>query len=283
MDRAASRMLRPFAVLATLPVMALGCVLSEPGSPCGEAIPFCGELMAGSLGCPSDGRFVCCRWEPATNRWVAHEIQLTCNLPDAWEPRDGWQDVATDTGGPDVDPDVPLFDVATDVPLDPMADPGPDVPPDVPPDPGPDTPTDIASDIPGEFPSDVPSDLPHDVPPLPSDLVLDPDSLTFFYLPIDSIRFAVSGHDPEAQVCVTLVWDFSNTGREPGAFCDDFGPGFPYAIVVPDTDGPCGAWDYAETHPVLNAEGCLDMAGFTGTTGLDYANKIGRASCRERV
>jgi hypothetical protein len=285
MDRTNTRMLRRFAGVATLPLMALGCVLSEPGSPCGEDIPFCAELMAGSLGCPSDGRFTCCRWEPATNRWVTHEIRLTCNLPDAWEPRDGWQDDTTDAGGPDAEPD-PGPDGAVDAPLDPMVDPGPDVPPDVPPDPGPDLPADIVQDLPGELPSDVPADLVPDVPPLPADLVLDPNSLTFFDLPIGSIRFAVSGHDPEARVCVTLVWDFSNTGREPGAFCDDFGPGFPYAIVIPDTDGPCGAWEYAETHPVQHAEGCLDMVGFTGTTGLDYVSivaTIGPAESPTRV
>lgn len=268
--------------------LSTGCVFEARDSPCGEDIPFCAELMAGNLGCPSDGLVTCCRWEPATNRWLSHEIRLTCNLPDAWEPRDGWQDVAIDAGRPDAEPD-PGPDGAVDVSLDPMIDPGPDAAPDpgldvtvdVPPDPGPDTSFDIAPD--GLH--DTPADLP-DVPPLPAELVLDPDTLTFFDLPIGSIRFAVSGHDPEARVCVTLVWDFSNTGREPGPFCDDFGPGFPYAIVIQDTDGPCGAWEYAGTHPVQNAEGCLDMAGFSGTHGVDYANvvaTIGPAESPTRV
>lgn len=257
MVRATIRTLRRLApaILLALPT-ATGCVVLERDSPCGDGIPYCGELFAATLGCPSDGSVECCRWDADRDDWVKHRIAVRCDGPDAWEPVDPGRDP-----GPQ---DVPVSDPSPD----PAPDTGPDVAPDAP-DVAPDIPTDV-TDVP---PTDVPpSDVP-DVPPLPARLVLDPDSLTFYDLPIGSIRFAVSGHDPEARTCVTLVWDFSNTDRRPGPFCDDFGPGFPYAIVRQDTDGPCADWNYGGSHPVLSAEGCLDWAGF-GPDDMDYANVV---------
>lgn len=285
------------AMLGALPLVASqGCLPGEFDSECGEGIPYCGDLRVADLGCPADGRVSCCRWDEPRRDWVVHQLFVTCDGPDAWTPTDAGPDTGYDAPH---DADIePAVDTGPTQDIDPWVDadvgPGPDVGPDldVTQDPGPDAPPDTPTDVDGDVSdiSDVSDslDVPDapDVPPLPQELVLDPNSLMFFDLPIGSIRFAVSGHDPVARVCVTLVWDFSNTGREPGPFCDDFGPGFPYAIVFQDTDGPCGEWEYAGTHPVLDAEGCLDMAGFTGTHGQDYANlvvTVGTADAPTRI
>jgi len=255
MARPNRRPLRDVSWLCALAVFAgTGCLVVERDSPCGEHIPYCGELLVADLGCPADGRVACCRWDDRRDDWVVQSIRLDCTDRDVWEPLDRGQDAGP---APDVPVDVAPQDGLVDLPPEPGNDPGLDAPPDVPPD----APLDAA---------DV-ADADLDVPPLPASLVLDPDSLSFFGLPIDSIRFAVSGHDPDARVCVTLVWDFSNTGRTEGPFCDDFGPGFPYAIVHRDTDGPCGGWAYGGTVDVVASEGCLDMAGF-GPTSMDFAD-----------
>jgi len=91
-------------------------------------------------------------------------------------------------------------------------------------------------------------------------LTLDPKTLTFFGLPINSIRFAVAGLDPIAHACVSLIFDYSNTGAYYGSHCDDFHGGFPYVIVDMNTDGPCQAWTYGGPGAVKSAKGCVDFA-----------------------
>ena len=110
-----------------------------------------------------------------------------------------------------------------------------------------------AQDLPYAF------DVPPDTGPLPERLVLDPASLTFFLLPIDSTRAAVSGYDAAARACVTIVWDYSNTGHDLVPWCDEFGQGFPYVLVARDTDGPCGAWDYGPNVTAASASGCVQF------------------------
>ena len=119
-----------------------------------------------------------------------------------------------------------------------------------------------------------------DTGPLPETLTLDPSTLTFFSLPIDSVRFAVSGFDPAAHVCVTLVWDYSNNGQYMGAHCDDFFPGFPYVIIVPSEDGACGAWEYSSDITVDQATGCVDFeeAGPIGVNLIDVEVKVTSAT-----
>jgi hypothetical protein len=68
------------------------------------------------------------------------------------------------------------------------------------------------------------------------------------------------------RACVTLVWDYSNTGRMTGPHCDDFGESFPYALVYPGTDAPCDQWDYAGNVTVERASGCIDFADFGGAS-----------------
>ena len=91
-------------------------------------------------------------------------------------------------------------------------------------------------------------------------LVLDPSTLTFFDLPIGSLRGAVSGFAPAAGLCVTIVWDYSNTGHAPGAWCDVFQPMFPYVLLVESHTGGCRDWDYAGNAEVTAATGCVDFA-----------------------
>jgi hypothetical protein len=93
--------------------------------------------------------------------------------------------------------------------------------------------------------------------------------LEFFFLPINSVRGAVSGYVPEARACVTVVWDYSNTGRFPVRLrCDEQGDGFPYVILETETDGPCGAWEGGGNVVVTEAKGCVDFAGEPGSLDL---------------
>ena len=96
--------------------------------------------------------------------------------------------------------------------------------------------------------------------------VLDPTSLEFFDLPIGSIRYAVSGRDPQANTCVTAVWSYSNFGMEIVKHCEDFIPGFPYVLITPDTGSPCGQWDYWGNTEFESGQGCVEFADFEGST-----------------
>ncbi|GMV43990.1 MAG: hypothetical protein AMXMBFR64_57060 [Myxococcales bacterium] len=155
------------------------------------------------------------------------------------------------------------------------------------------SPSDVTADV-----TDTPADVPYgdslaDAPPVdaeptldaadsaqpvdvtwppdgsaPPFVVLDPSTLTFFTLPIGSIRHAVAGHDPSKHICATLIWDFSNNGEPPVAHCGMFYQGFPYAIIETDTDGPCGAWDYGSDLVTGYAAGCVDFAAH-GPASMD--------------
>jgi hypothetical protein len=81
-------------------------------------------------------------------------------------------------------------------------------------------------------------------------------------LPINSSRFAASGFDACARLCVSIIWDYSNNDLEVARHCDDFlaYPSFPYVVVTPDRDAPCPElWDYIGLEPTA-ASGCIDPA-----------------------
>ncbi|MBM4394263.1 MAG: hypothetical protein FJ087_01075 [Deltaproteobacteria bacterium] len=99
---------------------------------------------------------------------------------------------------------------------------------------------------------------------------LAPATLSFYGLPIGSVRFAVSGRDPEKHACATIVWDFSNTDHALRAHCHDFSDHFPYVIVKTGTDADCG-WDYGTDLAVTKADGCVDFAAF-GPASLDLVD-----------
>jgi len=108
-----------------------------------------------------------------------------------------------------------------------------------------------------------PTDAPHaDAPPLPT-LTLEPGTLSFFSLPLGSLRYAVAGWDAQAATCATLIWDYSNTDHAAGAWCDELTPAFPYAIVYPNPTGRCDAWSPTTDLVTLDATGCVDFEDAT--------------------
>jgi hypothetical protein len=93
-------------------------------------------------------------------------------------------------------------------------------------------------------------------------LVLDPSSLVFFGLPINSARFAVTGYDPDQRVCATIVWSPAQSSTR--TICNVFEPDglqSPYVIIKTDTDGPCTNkdWDYAGNVTTTSSTGCVDF------------------------
>ncbi len=96
-------------------------------------------------------------------------------------------------------------------------------------------------------------DVTADVPPDPNTLVLAPESLSFFYLPIGSVRHAVSGYDPAKGLCATMVW-WGTAGH-----CSEGGE-LPYVILAESDDGSCGQWEYGGNAEVHEAMGCVDLA-----------------------
>jgi hypothetical protein len=66
-----------------------------------------------------------------------------------------------------------------------------------------------------------------------------------FWLPINSLRFGVSGRVIDGDVCVGLVWELGEVPAPGQAICDEVGVAGPYAVVRPAVDGACGpVWDY---------------------------------------
>ncbi len=105
--------------------------------------------------------------------------------------------------------------------------------------------------------------------PLPDHLALDPATLQFHSLPIDSYRPMISGYDPVARTCVSLIWFYDSPWD--GGFCDQFPAFMAYAVVTPDTDGPCGQWEYGGDVAITDVAGCADWAEF-GPGHLDLAD-----------
>ena len=102
---------------------------------------------------------------------------------------------------------------------------------------------------------------------------LDPASVIFYDLPINSLRYAVSGLEPQSGLCVTLVWYVSEPSSDGSyQFCGlaPDPPGLqPYALVAPMTapdpwmsgdpiygSRPCEVWDYGPHATVQALDGC---------------------------
>jgi hypothetical protein len=107
----------------------------------------------------------------------------------------------------------------------------------------------------------------------PDTIVLDPSTIQFFALPINSMRAAISGWDPAVKACATITWDYSNNGMYLGAHCDNFKAGFPYVNITMNTDGPCGAWQYAGNVELDAAKGCVDFKMF-GPASVDLVDVV---------
>jgi uncharacterized membrane protein len=85
------------------------------------------------------------------------------------------------------------------------------------------------------------------------------DDPIFFDLPINSLRYAVSGYDPGTDLCVTAIW-FLRRARDQIRHCDDFGPLFPYVLIAPGE--PAGCWDQGTVVEPSSVSGCVDWAAF---------------------
>ena len=111
-----------------------------------------------------------------------------------------------------------------------------------------------------------------------ADLVLDPASLVFFELPINSLRYAVGGFDPEHQTCVTVIF-FGDIMAEQ---CDNFmvgdSNGFPYVFITPAAAPPCMDWDYGGNVTLDAASGCVQRTNFDPLTiAIDMALTVSGA------
>jgi hypothetical protein len=87
-------------------------------------------------------------------------------------------------------------------------------------------------------------------------LQLDPATLATFALPINSLRFAVAGHDAAHDLCVSVI--FSGPSIDHQLHCDDFIPDDPYVVIEPGA-GPCMNWDYAGNVELTAVSGCMQL------------------------
>ena len=87
---------------------------------------------------------------------------------------------------------------------------------------------------------------------------LVPTGLAFDFLPINSVRGQVTGYDAAADMCVRVIWDFSNNGKaEVGEHCDDFFPSFPYVQISRGACDPAVAyWGNAD---LVAGAGCVEF------------------------
>ncbi len=102
-----------------------------------------------------------------------------------------------------------------------------------------------------------------------STIVLDPATITFSWLPIDSARGGFFGYDPETRTCAAVI--FYEDGLPQATRCGPFGsdPMAPYVILRANTDPPCEMWDYAGNVTVTGGDGCADFVepgGFYAVT-----------------
>jgi hypothetical protein len=102
---------------------------------------------------------------------------------------------------------------------------------------------------------------------------VDPRSITFFSLPINSLRYAVAGYIPEARACVAAIWSADAVGpASQRLHCEGAGV-HPYLHIELDQDGPCTNWGYSGNLPhVAPYEGCVDFGGVDDGVGINYAD-----------
>lgn len=116
------------------------------------------------------------------------------------------------------------------------------------------------------------------------DLVLDPATLEFFDLPIDSLRYAVGGFDPDHGLCAAII--FSDPGAK--QHCDDFmvgaSDGFPYVVITPAAAPPCMDWDYVGNVQLDAASGCFQvLAPFPADVAIDMKLQVSGAAFTGKI
>lgn len=81
----------------------------------------------------------------------------------------------------------------------------------------------------------------------------------FFSLPINSVRYGVSGYDPSSDLCISVIWyltDFEQT-----QYCGVDTSFRPYVWV--EAAQPAGCWGYGPNAELLAVRGCVDFADLT--------------------
>ncbi len=109
-------------------------------------------------------------------------------------------------------------------------------------------------------------------------LVLDPESLTFYDLPINSYRTAVSGYAPLARTCVVMVWSHGDGEPPEGSSlrCDLSAP-HPYTIIEPNREPEdCEQlWDYGPNVEARSiVDGCVDFESLGGRNFIDLTTPV---------
>ena len=102
----------------------------------------------------------------------------------------------------------------------------------------------------------------------PAVLTLDPNTLEVFDLPIGSARYAIAGQALRSNTCVSLIWFVTPGDSMPicaGATMEDW----PYVIITPNEQAPCGQWDYAGNATVNEASGCVSFDNFPPSLTAD--------------
>ncbi|MEL6177823.1 MAG: hypothetical protein AAFS10_02670 [Myxococcota bacterium] len=98
--------------------------------------------------------------------------------------------------------------------------------------------------------------------------VIDPNTITFGSLPVNSIRYAVTGYAPEQGMCVGIIWLFEADSSL--TFCGRDAPSEPYVVTRPSTENNCGALaDFGGNVELLTppeADHCIDFSN-TDTMG----------------
>jgi hypothetical protein len=89
-----------------------------------------------------------------------------------------------------------------------------------------------------------------------SGMILDPETLEVFDLPIGSVRYAVAGQDLASDTCVTFIWFgelWEQTCAQPGM------QDWPYVVVTPQATAPCMQWAYGPNVTIDGATGCVQL------------------------
>lgn len=83
-----------------------------------------------------------------------------------------------------------------------------------------------------------------------------------FSLPINSIRYGVSGYDAEHDLCISVIWYLDPITET--RFCAVGDSLLPYVWV--EQGGAAGCWDYAPNAELLAQRGCADFGELSDVT-----------------
>jgi hypothetical protein len=102
------------------------------------------------------------------------------------------------------------------------------------------------------------------IPTLPTIVFNDP---IFFSLPINSLRYAVSGYDAENDLCITVTWTISSLS-DIEQICDHALTSLTAVTISPNEDAGC--WGFSSNVDPSSIGGCVDFENFnTWSSGGD--------------